>query len=233
MTAIDFPDVEATIRTLRNSLDSCGRKSAIKPRTQKKFKDWTRDLDSVLLQINSIDKKFLDRIGSDLGSCSPDRNHLLIALIQPNMKKVFKEIRDDPRIDPECIPAGDDLDFLIGAHVITRSLAWAGDNVVNSIIFKNIWSPEKTVQKLHEDRQKLEENKNLTGLCDRWELFEHRLHLDFVDRKIAGPDKIKGTLTEAVFGIIFLEQGVVNEQKALSLIMNPGKKPAPGQHDSG
>ncbi|UYP48597.1 hypothetical protein NEF87_004882 [Candidatus Lokiarchaeum ossiferum] len=64
---------------------------------------------------------------------------------------------------------------------------------------------------LTQKREKIVKNDHLAVICDRWQLFEHRIKR--VHEGTTAPNNSKkiihekGTLVEAIFGVIYLEMG--------------------------
>ena len=114
------------------------------------------------------------------------------------------------------------LDKLLAVPDEAKSLAWIGDTAIKYAILRDIWNQKLTTEDLHNKRKKLETNENLSSLCDKWKLFDGRIHLDHDVPKMKKLQKIKGTLTEAIYGVIFIERDIGGVQDALSLI-NPSR----------
>jgi dsRNA-specific ribonuclease len=61
-------------------------------------------------------------------------------------------------------------------------------------------------------------DKNLSKLCDHWELYDYRFYQDSAGPQEKTRETIQGTLTEAIFGVIFVERDIDGIQNALHLI---------------
>jgi hypothetical protein len=187
---------------------------------RKKFLVWMGELDTILVQIVFVEKKVIPAIESDMnGLRFNNRNRVLLALLQRSVKKLFEDIRIEFGEDPDFILTPEIFDFFINGPGKARAIAWAGDNVINTIIFRTIWNPEKSVEQLHNERRILEENKKLSDICDRWKLFENRLQLDKDSKQDKRLEKIKGTLAEAVIGVIYQEHGFTRMEGIAPFIM--------------
>jgi len=81
-----------------------------------------------------------------------------------------------------------------------------------------IWRTGITTEELHNKRQALENNENLSKLSEKWKLFDYRIHFDPENPKDKTKQTIEGTLTEAIFGVIFIEREMKGVQDAIDLI---------------
>ncbi len=62
----------------------------------------------------------------------------------------------------------------------------------------------------------------LARLCDRWGLYEHRIHFDpDTSRSQRKVDRVRGTLVESVFGLLFLREGLKGVASAANLLDPP------------
>jgi hypothetical protein len=218
----DFPviDIELTFRALRDFIEDRSRDLPNAIKKQKKFLGWMGDLDKILAQIDSVEKVVIPAIESDLnGFKINNRNLVFLALMQPSVKKLIEDIQKEFGDDPDFSLTQEAFDFFIGTPMKARSFAWAGDNVINTIIFQEIWNPEKSVKQLHDERKDCEENKKLSDICNHWKLFENRLQLDTDPKRNARLEKIKGTLVEAIMGVIYFEGYRAENQNLRNLIL--------------
>lgn len=179
---------------------------------------WSCDLDKILAQISLFEKDALPSIEKDLGYPFRNRNLVLTAMMQSGNKNTFSRIQKQSGQNFRLPISPTDLGFLITSSDIADSLAWIGDTAINYAVLSYIWEPGITTEKLHKKRESFETNKNLSGLCDVWNLYRYRFFQDSVEPKEKTLNKIKGTLTEAIFGVIFIEQDLPGIQKALHLI---------------
>jgi len=87
-----------------------------------------------------------------------------------------------------------------------------------------IWDQEiANAGNLTKNRKAYDRNSNLALLCDRWNLYEHRIHFDAeIPRSARTINHAKGTLVESVFGILFLREGLKGVASATELL-----KPSP------
>ena len=92
------------------------------------------------------------------------------------------------------------LNNLIACSDNAKSLAWIGGAIIKYTLLEEIWKPGLTTEVLHKKREALEKNENLSKLCDKWKLFEYRIHFDpDVPKDDDTLKKIKGTLPSVLY----------------------------------
>jgi dsRNA-specific ribonuclease len=223
MGRIEFPtiEIEKTIRVLTNfSLNLCENPSYGK-KDREKFSRWNSELKRILEQISLFEKHVLPVIGKDLGYPFRDRNLVFIAMMQPSVKNTFSEIKTDFENDTHLPISRQELNLLIAAPDTAESMAWVGDFAIRYAVSLYIWETGLTPEQLHDRREVLVTDKNLSKLCDHWELYRHRFYQDSTGPQEKTREKIQGTLTEAIFGVIFVERDIDGVQNALPLIDTP------------
>ncbi|MGA2912573.1 MAG: ribonuclease III domain-containing protein [Methanoregula sp.] len=214
---IDTIKMEPSIRRLREDISRVNT-SALKLTHKQKFDIWVRNLDSILDQIKKINEFVLPQMEKDLGFPFSNRNLIVIAFVQPSLKNIIKEIKVHLTNEPSFKIWEEKLTKLGATPDTAKSIAWVGDTAIKYALLTEIWRPGITPKELHNKRQALEKNENLSKLCDDWDLFDNRIHFDPNVPKDKTKQKIEGTLTEAMFGVIFIERGIAGVQKALHLI---------------
>jgi ribonuclease-3 len=56
-------------------------------------------------------------------------------------------------------------------------------------------------------RAEVVSNEHMARVCDKWGLYKHRIHFDPPTETKAEIEHNKGTLLEAIYGIIYVEHG--------------------------
>ncbi|KKL24802.1 hypothetical protein LCGC14_2411650, partial [marine sediment metagenome] len=133
-----------------------------------------------------------------------------------DMEKHFNFQKNNPfKVDEykELASSGDAADVL----------ALIGDAVLDLSVVQTLWdSSLTTVGRLTKKRAGLVANDNLAKICDEWNLYEFRLNrLNDPSEKNAKPKTIlheKGTLVEAIYGVIYLEFGFDELIRTIPLI---------------
>lgn len=142
---------------------------------------------------------------------------LLLAFFMPSTRNLFSEILVHFG-DGGCILSGKELAEMARLPEAAEALAWIGDAALKIGVLPEIWSPRVVdAGTLPERRKAYESNANMARLCDRWGLYEHRIHLDPPVPK-GNVGHVKGTLVEAVLGIIFLQCGLKGIARAATLL---------------
>jgi dsRNA-specific ribonuclease len=211
-------DIEVTIRNFQDYFSRIGTDSGYTLTKRQKFNNWVKEFDHILEQIGKFDTVVLPKLTDDLGYAFADRNLTLTALFQPSAKKIFSEIKKEFNSLSDFIVTYEDLDSLEKCSDRANSLAWIGDAAIKFAISSKIWKIDISTEDLNDTRKKYESNENFSGLCDNWQLFKSRINFDPEDQKPKSAKKIKGTLVEAIFGVIFIERGIEGVQDALHLI---------------
>ena len=211
-------EIELHSQNLRDYFSRLRNDSNYKQTKRRKFDRWVKELDIVLKQIGIINTVVLPKIEIDLGDSFSDRNLFLTALIQPSVKKIFSEIKKEFSSTSDFIVPHQALDLLVSCPDRANSLAWIGDTAIKYSISSKIWDLESSTEDLNDTRKMCESNKNFSELCNKWNLFESRINLDPEDQKLKSVNKIKGTLVEAIFGVVYVEKRIDGVQKALHLI---------------
>jgi hypothetical protein len=175
--------------------------------TREKFERWLDQIGIIQDRIHAVETVVLPRIEADLGYALDDGEMLVLALFQPGTRNLFTEIGAHFR-ERGCAIPGVSLSRMAGLSDAAETLAWIGDSALKIGVLPAIWTEEiAEAGALTQRRQAYERNANLARLCDNWGLFSHRIDLD-PHASRADAEHLKGTLVEAVIGIIFLKGGL-------------------------
>jgi hypothetical protein len=199
---LDSIEIESCIMEIHEEIVSRTKNSKLKPTHRKKFEKLIQNLGTILDQISNIDKTVLPLMKQDQGYTFLNENLIITAMVQPSLKNTFSEISRHFENEPGFKRFQERLNLLEKCPDTALSLAWAGDTAIKYAILRKIWKPGVTTEALHNTRKVLETNENLSILCDRWKLFENRIHFDPPDPKQETISHTKGTLVEAIFGAL-------------------------------
>ncbi|EJG06062.1 ribonuclease III [Methanofollis liminatans DSM 4140] len=208
--------VEENLAALRDGL---ARKAAALPdgREQALTARWLSSVEEILRQIGSVRLVVMPAVERDLGFSIENDEIFLLALFQPSTKNLFSEINAHFR-DGRCALSPTALAEMARLPEAAETLAWIGDAALKIGVLPQIWSPRLADAGLLSERRKAyESNVNMARLCDRWGLYEHRVHFDPPVEK-GDCDHVKGTLVEAVLGIVFLQCGLKGVARAARLL---------------
>jgi dsRNA-specific ribonuclease len=219
-------EIEEKIRMLADFSLKISNSPGFKKKEREKFCRWNCELKRILEQISLFEKDVLPLIEKDLGYPFSDRNLVLTAMMQPSVKNTFSDIKTDFENDTQLPISLLELNLLIAAPDTAESMAWVGDFAIRYAVSLYIWETGLTPEQLHDRREVLVTDKNLSKLCDQWMLYDYRFYQDSAGPHEKTREKIQGTLTEAIFGVIFVERKIEGVQKAIHLIdpnLNPDK----------
>jgi ribonuclease-3 len=138
----------------------------------------------------------------------PDKELLQVAMFQPSTKNLFLELATQYADDPKDPVGPKGYDALISLSDLAEALALIGDAAISMAVVHHLWTPKAAdVGTLTQRRAEIVSNEHMASICDKWALYEHRIHFD---PGTSSDDEIqhdKGTLLEAIFGIILMEHG--------------------------
>lgn len=193
---------------------------------REKLTRWVEKLQELRKKIAAIRQFVYPLVVGDLGNPVLSEEILLLALFQPSTRNLFLEIEIHYQGGGTCALMPEELKELATLPEDAKTLAWVGDAALNLAVLSQIWVPSVSrVGELTEKRKEYVQNSNLARLCDRWGLYEHRLHFDppsdpaILTRETV--DHIKGTLVESVFGILFLAGGLTAVADTIPLLRPP------------
>lgn len=214
--------IEKNLALLRDGL---AEKAATLPegREGALIRRWLGSVEEILRQIGLIRLVVLPAVERDLGFTIENDETFVLALFQPSTRNLFSEIAVRFR-DGGCPLSPDVLTEMVRLPDAAEALAWIGDAALKIGVLPEIWSPRLAdAGLLSVRRQAYESNANMARLCDRWGLYEHRIHFDPRVEK-GDPGHLKGTLVEAVFGIVFLQCGLKGVARAARLLAPPPRQ---------
>ena len=129
------------------------------------------------------------------------------AMFQPSTKNLFLELEIQYREENNPFDDGG-FDALISLSESAKRFALLGDAAISMAVIYHFWQTvREDVGKLTQDKSNIVSNEHMADLCDKWGLYEHRIHFD---PEIPSKGEIlhdKGTLVEAVYGIVQMEHG--------------------------
>jgi len=208
--AIDFLHKTRLISDkLRELRDNLPNKDA------KDFKKLTKFLDELNYLLNTMERintELIPRLEKKLriGFSTPEL--VMFSLTRPSIKNIFTDIQTYFIKNGHSPIDIKDFDNLASTGDAANVLALLGDAVLDLATIEMMWdSSLSTVGDLTAKRKALVSNKNLASWCDSLELYKYKLQrLNVPSRKGAKHKTIeheKGTLVEALLGVIYIENG--------------------------
>ncbi|MHA1882862.1 MAG: ribonuclease III domain-containing protein [Candidatus Thorarchaeota archaeon] len=207
--------IVALLESLRVEIDEVPPTNT---KTITKMNKWIDDLVKIRNGINNVFSSLLQDLGEKFGDkLEPDL--LLAALFQPSVKNLFIELKTHYS-EVKNPPVSDDhLSDLVELCEVGKTLALVGDSALDLAVLPYIWEPEMArVGSLTKKRSEYVSNDHLASVCDRWGLYDARIHFDPTTPTKKEINHIKGTLVESIFGILFLYGGLEAVNKAVPLL---------------
>jgi len=174
---------------------------------------------SIIETIEKIENELIPNLESSIHVKFKTHELFYLALAQPNLNSLYKNVgRYFESININSSLTTDDFNLLAASGETSKVLALLGDAVLDLAVVETHWETSvDRVGDLSKKREKIVKNSNLARICDEWNLYKYRL------KKIKVMDKsrkeeivhLKGTLVEAIIGIIYME----NEPEVLLQVL--------------
>jgi len=195
------------------------RREAEKRKEMNKIKKWQEQLTDFLRKIEYIKTVKIFKLEKTLNYKFITPDLLVLSLIQPSFTKIFNDFKTSSLEKTIQSLTTQDLDEFMHMHEAAKVLALIGDAAIDIALVQILWVPNiSKVGDLTRKRAEIVSNKNLARVCDQLELYDCRIHLDPPAPNIIEDtiNHTKGTIMEAMFGVIYLESGL--EQVVLSAL---------------
>ena len=177
-------------------------------RTLRKTRRWREQLGEIILSLHRIQHDLSVSFQAELGISLKTNELLQVAMFQPSTKNLFSELEIHYALDEQSPLDEDVFRVLVSLSEMAKALALVGDAAISMAVLHHIWQPKAMdVGTLTQRRADLVSNEHLAKVCDEWGLYEHRIHFDPVEPSKLEIDHDKGTLTEAIYGIVYIEHG--------------------------
>ena len=137
---------------------------------------------------------------------------VMLALARPSIRNIYEDLEKYFKYKLNNPLKSEEYKELASSGDAANVLALIGDSVLDLGIVQLLWdSSLSTVDKLTKRRADIVANENLARFCDKWDLFNHRLKRQKIPTEESAKEETiiheKGTLVEAIFGVIYLEFG--------------------------
>lgn len=174
---------------------------------KKKLTNWITQLNEINEETNNIKKNKIPLLEKEIQCTFNDPDLVVLTFIQPSVKNLFTEL------DKYYQRAGLEYDFgpYLNLDQAAKVLALIGDAAINLALVQVFWQPNiSNVGQLTNQRSDVASNENLAKICDKWGLYESKIPNGH-KKENAKKEKIdhaKGTIVEALFGVIYVELGL-------------------------
>jgi len=156
----------------------------------------------MLSSIDQVKESLRPNLEKVLGVSLHKNNLLLVAMFQPSTKNLFLEMMD------EFPSKQEELKHLVALSEMAEALALVGDAAISLAALHTVWQSNSVdVGVLTQKRSDIVSNEHMAELCDNWGLYEHRIHFDPHAVSKSEMEHDKGTLLEAIYGIVYIEHG--------------------------
>lgn len=177
-------------------------------RMLRKTKKWSQQLSEVIDSLVQIRTELKPQLEKALGVSIRGQELLQVAMFQPSTKNLFSELQIQLSLDKRSPLDEEDYEVLVFLSEIAQSLALVGDAAISIAVLHHIWQPKATdVGTLTQRRADIVSNEHLAKVCDSWGLYEQRIHFDPASPSKSEMNHDKGTLVEAICGIVYIEHG--------------------------
>jgi ribonuclease-3 len=212
-------NIENKLNTLSKTIEWTKKQTPKnKTRLLGKIDRWQEQIQEVNDRIHYIKKTLAPRLEKELDLKIQRKESLITAMFQPSTKNLFLEL--DIQYRGKKNPFGDDsFEELVSLSENAKRFALLGDAAISMAVIYYLWQRDDDVGKLTQDKSSIVSNKHMVELCDRWGLYKHRIHFDPETPSKGEIQHDKGTLVEAVYGIIQMEHGFEHVLKNINHLL--------------
>ncbi len=217
-SAIDLQaKVAGLVETVRHTRNLTPR---LNTRTLDKLDRWESQLVHILQMMEKIELELGSTLEQTLNVKFTEDELLKIVMFQPSTKNLFLEIEAHFVRDETSTVDLESLEELCMVPEMAKVLALLGDAAISMAVLDHLWRPSvKEVGLLTQRRAAVVSNENMATLCDHWNLYSYRIHFDPHAETKSEMQHIKGTLVEAIYGIVYVRYGFSSvKEKAVHLL---------------
>jgi dsRNA-specific ribonuclease len=178
-----------------------------------KLQGLLEELNHLLEQMEKIEKIIIPKLESTFRLQFDTPELIMYALSRPSIRYVFNILNAHFEKDDSVRPLKpEEFAELASSGDAAKVLALIGDAVLDLAIVQVLWdSSLAKVGDLSIKREEIVNNENLARYCDQWGLYSCRLKRFKIVEPEDDSDTIiheKGTLVEAILGVIYIEFGL-------------------------
>ncbi|MHA1891353.1 MAG: ribonuclease III domain-containing protein [Promethearchaeota archaeon] len=145
-----------------------------------------------------------------------------LAFLRPSLRNIFSNISSYYANRESSPLKQSEFDELVALGNTGDVLALIGDSAIKLAIVETLWDSScRTVGQLTGIKATIESNRNMAKFCDELGLYNHILDKNEPTKQAAKEKTIlheKGTLVEAIYGIIYLEFGFEELMRLVPLL---------------
>ncbi len=171
-----------------------------------KLERWVHDIKSIQERLKRIRKELVPELERILETDFENTELFQVAMFQPSTKNIFMELETQYRRSKNNPLDSAGFDEMINLSEMSKVLALVGDAVISSAVLQHLWKPHLgDAGKITQRKAEIVSNEHMATLCDKWGLYDYRIHFDPDTASKSEIYHDKGTLLEAIYGIIYLE----------------------------
>jgi len=201
--------LEKKLEVLLKAIELTGKETQTnKLRLHAKIDRWREQLLEVQTRLAYISHTLIPKLEKLLNVKIRNVELLQVAMFQPSTKNLFLELETHYKNEGKNPLSNHGFADLIALSEIAQIIALLGDAAIDMGVLYKLWQPDPSdVGHITQRKSEIVSNEHMANLCDRWGLYEHRIHFDPEVPSRAEIEHDKGTLIEAIFGIIQMEHG--------------------------
>ena len=186
-----------------------------------KIERWLSDIGSIQESLKRIREDLVPYLEGVLGISFEKKELFQVAMFQPSTKNIFMELETQYRRSKDDPLGADGFAEMINLGEMSKVLALVGDAVISSAVLQHLWEPHLAdAGRITQQKAEIVSNEHMAKLCDKWNLYEYRIHFDPDTASKSEMNHDKGTLLEAVYGIIYLEHEYKMVLKKVTHLIN-------------
>ncbi|MFW9962243.1 MAG: ribonuclease III domain-containing protein [Candidatus Sifarchaeia archaeon] len=171
-----------------------------------KIDRWFQDMDYIQKCLERIREDLVPDLERRLGLDFVNYELIQVAMFQPSTKNIFLELETQYRGSEEDLLGEEGFAIMTNLSEMAKVLALVGDAVISSAVIQHLWEPHLgSAGQITQRKAEIVSNESMAKLCDIWKLYEYRIHFDPDTPSKSEIEHDKGTLVEAIYGIIYIE----------------------------
>ncbi|HEY9247071.1 MAG TPA: ribonuclease III domain-containing protein [Candidatus Methanoperedens sp.] len=197
------------IPVIEKALDNWSNQLPDHLREKKKITYWIGQIRKINETIYTIKKSKIAELERNINYTFAEPDLVVLSFVRPSMRNMFEELR----VDSSRLGLDVDFESYLKMDEAAKVLALIGDAAINLALVQILWQPNiSNVGELTAKRSEYASNEHLSKMCDKWDLYGFRIHRDMDQSE---NDHAKGTIIEALFGVVYVEAGL--DQVLLSI----------------
>lgn len=171
-----------------------------------KMDRWIQDMEYIQDCLKRIREGLVPELERLLGVGFGSPELIQVAMFQPSTKNIFLELETQYKGDDDDPLGQEGFGMMTNLSEMAKVLALVGDGVISSAVIQHLWRPHlSNAGEITLRKAEIVSNENMAKLCDEWNLYEYRIHFDPDVPSKSEIEHDKGTLIEAIYGIIYIE----------------------------